>query len=57
MDGYVSKPIEAEELFKTLESLVEQIGTQPGLSETEPAEDLSSRIDWEAMIRRVGRRS
>ena len=54
MNGYVSKPIEAENLFQTLESLVDKEGDPPVASEATSSKETSGWSDREKVLQRVG---
>jgi two-component system sensor histidine kinase/response regulator len=54
MDGYVSKPIDAQNLFQTLESLAARGESLPHYLKTRSVLGETVSIDQEAILRRVG---
>ncbi|MGO9815724.1 MAG: response regulator [Isosphaeraceae bacterium] len=59
MDGYVSKPIQAEQLFQAIVDVTPMVATEvlPPVNQVEPAtppDELPMRLDRTALLKRVG---
>jgi CheY-like chemotaxis protein len=52
MDGYVSKPVRMQELYDAIRPFADR--TQPRSTETPPARDSRTEIDWNAALESTG---